>query len=175
MKNLFYLTILSFLFSCNSTDQNKIKNIQIKLANLDKSFSNLTPNKVGIAFRGYKENIELVRSCVDTLESSFAIRMNIYKGLKKTCPKFLNIFTLTKKNLESQILQIQSLKKDIDNDLIPLDSLKIYLDLEEENTQKISDNVLELMELYDFINSVNDSLYEPIKIYAETLCSKKEI
>jgi hypothetical protein len=101
--------------------------------------------------------------------------MNIYKGLKKTCPKFLNIFTLTKKNLESQILQIQSLKKDIDNDLIPIDSLNIYLDLEEKNTQKISDNVLELTELYDFINSVNDSLYEPIKIYAETLCSKKEI
>ena len=82
---------------------------------------------------------------------------------------------MTKKNLESQILQIQSLKKDIDNDLIPLDSLNIYLDLEEENTQKISDKVLELMELYDFINSVSDSLYEPIKIYAETICSKKEI
>lgn len=163
------------MFSCNSNDQNEIKNIQIKLANLENSFSNLTPNKVSIAFSGYKENIELVRSCVDTLESSFAIRMNIYKGLKKTCPKFLNIFTLTKKNLESQILQIQSLKKDIDNGLIPIDSLNIYFSLEEKNTQKISDNVLELTELYDFINSVNDSLYEPIKIYAETLCSKKEI
>ena len=79
MKNLFYLTIFSVLFSCNSTNQNKIKNIQIKLANLDESFSNLNSDKVGIAFRGYKENIELVRSCVDTLESSFAIRMNIYK------------------------------------------------------------------------------------------------
>jgi hypothetical protein len=175
MKYLFYLIIFSVLFSCNSNDQNEIKNIQIKLANLENSFSNLTPNKVSIAFSGYKENIELVRSCVDTLESSFAIRMNIYKGLKKTCPKFLNIFTLTKKNLESQILQIQSLKKDIDNGLIPIDSLNIYFSLEEKNTQKISDNVLELTELYDFINSVNDSLYEPIKIYAETLCSKKEI
>jgi archaellum component FlaC len=175
MKYLFYLIIFSVLFNCNSNDQNEIKNIQIKLANLENSFSNLTPNKVSIAFSGYKENIELVRSCVDTLESSFAIRMNIYKGLKKTCPKFLNIFTLTKKNLESQILQIQSLKKDIDNDLIPIDSLNIYFSLEEKNTQKISDNVLELTELYDFINSVNDSLYEPIKIYAETLCSKKEI
>lgn len=163
------------MFSCNSNDQNEIKNIQIKLANLENSFSNLTPNKVSIAFSGYKENIELVRSCVDTLESSFAVRMNIYKGLKKTCPKFLNIFTLTKKNLESQILQIQSLKKDIDDGLIPIDSLNIYFSLEEKNTQKISDNVLELTELYDFINSVNDSLYEPIKIYAETLCSKKEI
>jgi len=175
MKYLFYLIIFSVLFSCNSNDQNEIKNIQIKLANLENSFSNLTPNKVSTAFSGYKENIELVRSCVDTLESSFAIRMNIYKGLKKTCPKFLNIFTLTKKNLESQILQIQSLKKDIDNGLIPIDSLNIYFSLEEKNTQKISDNVLELTELYDFINSVNDSLYEPIKIYAETLCSKKEI
>jgi hypothetical protein len=175
MKYLFYLIIFSVLFSCNSNDQNEIKNIQIKLANLENSFSNLTPNKVSIAFSGYKENIELVRSCVDTLESSFAIRMNIYKGLKKTCPKFLNIFTLTKKNLESQILQIQSLKKDIDDGLIPIDSLNIYFSLEEKNTQKISDNVLELTELYDFINSVNDSLYEPIKIYAETLCSKKEI
>ena len=175
MKYLFYLIIFSVLFNCNSNDQNEIKNIQIKLASLENSFSNLTPNKVSIAFSGYKENIELVRSCVDTLESSFAIRMNIYKGLKKTCPKFLNIFTLTKKNLESQILQIQSLKKDIDNGLIPIDSLNIYFSLEEKNTQKISDNVLELTELYDFINSVNDSLYEPIKIYAETLCSKKEI
>ena len=60
MKNLFYLTIFSVLFSCNSTNQNKIKNIQIKLANLDESFSNLNSDKVGIAFRGYKENIELV-------------------------------------------------------------------------------------------------------------------
>ena len=72
---------------------------RIKLANLEKSFLELNLNKVNNAYTGYKENIDLVRSCVDTLEKSFSVRMNNYKGLKKTCPKFLSTFSIAKKEL----------------------------------------------------------------------------
>ena len=87
-------------------------------------------NKVNNAYTGYKKNIDLVRSCVDTLEKSFSVRMNNYKGLKKTCPKFLSTFSIAKKNLEDQIFQIQNLSKDLEHNLIPIDSINIYLDLE---------------------------------------------
>ncbi len=65
--------------------------------------------------------------------------------------------------------------QDINNKLIPTDSVFYYLELEENNVQKIADNVINLIDLYEFINAVNDSLYEPIKKYAENICSNKEV
>ena len=173
MIKLFNVLIFLFLLGCSNNQSERINMFRIKLANLEKSFLELNLNKVNNAYTGYKENIDLVRSCVDTLEKSFSIRMNNYKGLKKTCPKFLSTFSIAKKNLEDQIFQVQNLSKDLEHNLIPIDSINVYLDLESENIQKISDDVLELLELYKFINSVSDSLYEPIKLYAEKFCSKK--
>ena len=173
MKILINLLIFFSLMGCSNNQPEKINMFKIKLSNLEKSFLELNLNKVYNAYTGYKENIDLVRSCVDTLEKSFSIRMNNYKGLKKTCPKFLSTFSIAKKNLENQIFQIQNLSKDLEHNLIPVDSINVYLELESENIQKISDEVLELLELYEFINSVSDSLYEPIKLYAEKFCSKK--
>ena len=173
MNKLFNVLIFLSLIGCSNNQSERIDMFRIKLANLEKSFLELNLNKVNNAYTGYKENIDLVRSCVDTLEKSFSIRMNNYKGLKKTCPKFLSTFSIAKKNLENQIFQIQNLSKDLEHNLIPVDSINVYLELESENIQKISDEVLELLELYEFINSVSDSLYEPIKLYAEKFCSKK--
>ena len=56
--------------------------------------------------------------------------MNNYKGLKKACPQFLRTYELTKRNLESQSIQIQNFKQDINNKLIPTDSVFYYLELD---------------------------------------------
>ena len=175
MNKFLYVLIFLFTCSCSNNQKERIDILESKLSNLEKSFSEVNSSKVSKAYNGYKENIELVKSCVDTLEKSFSIRMNNYKGLKKTCPQFLATFSIAKKNLQNQIIQIQNLNLDLENKLIPVDSINIYLDLEEENIQKISDDVLELLEIYEFISSVSDSLYEPIKLYAEKYCSKKAL
>ena len=61
-------------------------------------------------------------------------------------------------------------KYDISNNIISLDSIPFFIDLEERNVQRISDDILNLLELYNFIVSTNDSLYFPIKQYAEKQC-----
>jgi hypothetical protein len=67
------------------------------------------------------------------------------------------------------------LKLDLSNNLIPLDSILYYIEMEEKNVQKISDDLLDILNLYDFVISTNDSLYLPIKSFAEKECSKNEI
>ena len=47
--------------------------------------------------------------------------------------------------------------------------------MEEKNVQKISDDLLDILNLYEFVTSTNDSLYLPIRDYAEKECSKNEI
>ena len=71
----------------------------------------MKPQKVADAYQGFKENLILVKKCVDTLENDFAQRMNNYKGLKKACPQFSRTYELTKRNLESQSIQIKTLNK----------------------------------------------------------------
>ena len=61
------------------------------------------------------------------------------------------------------------------NNLIPKDSISYYLQMEEKNVQKISDDLLDILNLYEFVTSTNDSLYLPIRDYAEKECSKNEI
>ncbi len=63
-----------------------------------------------------------------------------------------------------------SFKSDISNNIISLDSIPFFIELEERNVQRISDDILNLLELYNFIISINDSLYLPIKQYAEKQC-----
>ena len=82
---------------------------------------------------------------------------------------------MTKKNLESQLSQLKLFKLDLSNNLIPKDSISYYLQMEEKNVQKISDDLLDILNLYDFVTSTNDSLYLPIRDYAEKECSKNEI
>ena len=41
----------------------------------------MNPQKVAEAYIGYKENLKLVRNCVDTLENKFAQRMNYHQSL----------------------------------------------------------------------------------------------
>ena len=175
MNKIIYIFTFSILLSCVNKKENKINTLQFKLLNLTQNSLEMNPQKVADAYKGFKENLILVRNCVDTLENEFAKRMNNYKGLKKACPQFSRTYELTKRNLVSQSIQIQNLKQDINNKLIPSDSVFYYLELEEKNIQKIADDVINLIDLYEFINTVNDSLYEPIKKYAENFCPNKEI
>ena len=175
MVKIIYIFTLLILFSCVNEKESKINTLQIKLLSLSQNSLEMNPQKVADAYKGFKENLILVRKCVDTLENEFAQRMNNYKGLKKACPQFSRTYELTKRNLESQSVQIKNFKQDINNKLISTDSVFYYLELEEKNIQKIADDIINLMELYEFINAVNDSLYEPIKKYAENICSNKEV
>ena len=47
--------------------------------------------------------------------------------------------------------------------------------MEEKNLQKISDDLLDILNLYEFVISTSDTLYLPIKDFAEKECSKNEI
>ena len=175
INKIIYVFTFLILLSCVNEKESKINTLQSKLLSLTQNVLEMKPKKVADAYQGFKENLILVKKCVDTLENDFAQRMNNYKGLKKACPQFSRTYEQTKRNLESQSIQIKSFKQDINNKLIPSDSVFYYLELEEKNIQKIADDIIHLMDLYEFINAVNDSLYEPIKKYAKNICSNKKI
>ena len=46
-------------------------------------------------------------------------------------------------------------KYDISNNIISLDSISFFIELEERNVQRISDDILNLLDLYNFIVSTN--------------------
>ena len=174
MKYLKLFVVFLVLVGCSNTGEKQANVLLSKSFFLEKSINELNTNLVQNAFLKYQENIELVKKCVRTIENEFARRMNNYKGLKKACPSFLTNYNLTKRNLETEINQLKMLKLDLSNNLIPSDSIIYYIEMEEINLQKISDDLIDIINLYDFVISTNDSLYLPIKNFAEKECSKNE-
>ena len=88
MNKIIYIFTFLIILSCISEKQRKINSLQVKLLNLTQNSLEMNPQKVADAYHGFKENLILVRNCVDTLENQFNQRMNNYKGLKKACPQF---------------------------------------------------------------------------------------
>ena len=170
MRNLILFIILSSLLSCHSPGKKEVNLLILKLSYLENSIQEINSPAVSTALEGYKENIDLVKKCVDSIDNKFIQKINNYKGIRKTCPDFFTKYKITIKNLESQNKQLKDFKSDISNDIISLDSIPFFIELEGINVQRISDDILNLLELYNFIVSINDSLYLPIKEYAEKQC-----
>ena len=170
MRNLILFIILSSLLSCHSPGKNEVNLLILKLSYLENSIQEINSPAVSTALEGYKENIDLVKKCVDSIDNKFIQKINNYKGIRKACPDFFNKYRVAIKNLESQNNQLKDFKYDISNNIISLDSISFFIELEERNVQRISDDILNLLELYNFIVSTNDSLYFPIKQYAEKQC-----
>ena len=175
MKYLKLIVVFFVLVSCSNKGEKQANTLLSKSFFFEKSINEVNIIDVQNVFSKYQENIELVKKCVNSIENEFARRMNNYKGLKRACPTFLSNYNLTKKNLESQLSQLKLFKLDLSNNLIPKDSISYYLQMEEKNVQKISDDLLDILNLYEFVTSTNDSLYLPIRDYAEKECSKNEI
>jgi len=175
MKYFKLIVVFLVLVGCSNKGEKQVNALLSKSFFLEKSINEINTTRVHNAFSKFQDNIELVKKCVSTIENEFARRMNNYKGLKKACPNFLTNYGLTKRNLEAEISQLKMLKLDFSNNLIPSDSILYYIEMEKKNLQKISDDLLDILNLYDFVTSTNDSLYLPIKNFAEKECSKNEI
>ena len=175
MKYLNLIFVFLVLVGCSNKGEKQANALLSKSFFLEKSINEIKTSHVQNAFSKYQDNIELVKKCVSTIENEFARRMNNYKGLKKACPNFLTNYDLTKRNLETEINQLNMLKLDLSNNLISSDSILYYIEMEKKNLQKISDDLLDILNLYEFVISTNDSLYLPIKNFAENECSKNEI
>ena len=175
MKYLKLIVFFLVLISCSNKGEKEANALLSKSFFLEKSIKEINTINVQDAFSKYQQNIELVKKCVNAIENEFARRMNNYKGLKRACPNFLTSYDLTKKNLETEINQLKMLRLDLSNNLVPTDSIPYYIEMEEKNVQKISDDLLDVLTLYDFVISTSDSLYLPIMDYAEKECSKNEI
>ena len=175
MKYLKLIVFFLVLISCSNKGEKEANALLSKSFFLEKNIKEINTINVQDAFSKYQKNIELVKKCVNAIENEFARRMNNYKGLKRACPNFLTSYDLTKKNLETEINQLKMLRLDLSNNLVPTDSIPYYIEMEEKNVQKISDDLLDVLTLYDFVISTSDSLYLPIMDYAEKECSKNEI
>jgi archaellum component FlaC len=175
MKHLKLFIVFLVLTGCSNNGKKQTNALLSKAFFLEKSINEINTIHVENAFLKYQENIELVKKCVSTIENEFARRMNNYKGLKRACPNFLTNYNFTKRNLETEIKQLKLLKLDLSNKLIPADSIPYFLEMEEKNLQKISDDLLDILNLYDFVTSTSDSLYLPIKNFAKKECLKNEI
>lgn len=175
MKYLKLIVVFLVLISCSNKGEKEANALLSKSFFLEKSIKEINTINVQDAFSKYQQNIELVKKCVNAIENEFARRMNNYKGLKRACPNFLTSYDLTKRNLETEINQLKMLRLDLSNNLVPKDSIRYYIEMEEKNVQKISDDLLDVLTLYDFVISTSDSLYLPIMDYAEKECSKNEI
>jgi len=81
-----------FLFvfiSCSSGSEKKISSLIDDFSESKNNFEEFNYSDVIKALEGYKENLKLVKKCVDSVESEFVIEINNYKGMKKSALKFI--------------------------------------------------------------------------------------
>jgi len=176
MKNTFFLfgcLVISAITSCVNKGVSELAVLELKMSSLEKNISDLELNKIGMALDGYNYNLDLIKKCLDTLENDYVLKINQYKGIKKACPAFSNNYSITTRNIYTELEQLNFLKADLDAQLIEEDSINYFLDLENRNILKIADDVNVLLELYSLINHLHDSLHEPIKVMVQNYCGRK--
>ena len=71
MRNLILFIILSSLLSCHSPGKNEVNLLILKLSHLENSVQEINYPEVSTALEGYKENIDLVKKCVDSIDNKF--------------------------------------------------------------------------------------------------------
>jgi len=174
MIRILYSFFIFILISCSSSNEKKISSLTNKLLILEKSFNELDLNEVTKAVEGYKSNLILVKKCVDSIENEFVINIKNYKAMKRSAPEFFNNYNLTKKNLKIEQDQLGFFKEDLDNGLINEDSISAFITLEENNVNKIVNDIHQVIDRFNFIKSTNDTLYPYIKNFAERYCQKNE-
>ena len=88
----------------------------------------------------------------------------------KSKDSFILNYQLLSKNLTLEQTQLHFLEQNITNDLIPLDSIVFFLEKEKQNLNTISDEMNNVVSLYDEIINTHDSLYLVIKELAKNNC-----
>jgi hypothetical protein len=172
MKKFILFLFVAFFYSCSTEQEKNLSVIKINFLKAKQQFESIDPNLVTKAVNGYKSNLKLVKKCVDSVEKDFVININNYKLIKKSAPTFFNIYNLSKRNIVIEDKQIEFLNYDIENQLVDNDSISSFLKIEEKNVEKITNDIDQLIDLYQSINATNDSLYPYIKSIAESYCNK---
>ena len=93
-----------FLFvfiSCSSGSEKKISSLIDDFSESKNNFEEFNYSDVIKALEGYKENLKLVKKCVDSVESEFVIEINNYKVFETIPSLIINKETLI--NIEPKI------------------------------------------------------------------------
>ena len=172
----FISSLFLFVFiSCSSGSEKKISSLIDDFSESKNNFEEFNYSDVIKALEGYKENLKLVKKCVDSVESEFVIEINNYKGMKKSALKFIKNYNEIQQNIIFEKNQLENLKYDIENELLIMDSIDKFLLIEQNNINKISNDIKVASESYEFIKSTNKRLYPYIKEFAEKYCRKNEM
>jgi hypothetical protein len=159
------------LNSCSSSNENELNDHLFKLTSLENIFNEIEIEAFEKACDGYDENMDLIQLyCTDSISIKFVTSVNQYKVIKKSKDSFILNYQLLSKNLQLEKTQLKFLEQDINNDLIPLDSIVFFLDKEKLNLGTISDEMNNVVSLYDEIIVTHDSLYLGIKELAKNNC-----
>ncbi len=171
MRILFWLIGFVFFNSCSNLQKNELNDYVFKLKSLENIFNEIEFETFEKASDGFDENMDLIKLlCSDSISLKFVSSVNHYKAIKKSKDLFILNYQLLAKNLELEKNQLQSLEQDIDNNLIPLDSIIVYLNNEKQNLQLMSDETNNVVNLFDEIVIIHDSLYLRIKELAKSNC-----
>ena len=171
MRILFLLLCASFLNGCSSSQTDEVGDLQINLIRLETIFNDIELSAFDIACGGYEENMDLIKKrCMDSVSSIFVSSVNRYKTIKKSKEEFILNYKLLSKNIQLEKSQLKWFKQDIDNQLIPLDSISFFIEMEQQNIYKISDQTNNVASMFDEIISIHDELYPKIKILAKNNC-----
>jgi len=171
MRICFFFIVMLMLYSCSSSKDKEIKNQLNKLSSLENIFNQIDMNDFEKACDGYDENMNLIKlHCLDSISNNFVNSVNRYKIIKKSKDSFILNYQLLSKNLILEKTQLKFLNLDISNDLMPLDSIAFFLEKEKQNLNTISDEMNNVISLYDEIKNTHDSLYLVIKELAKNKC-----
>tara|TARA_B110000003_G_scaffold203643_1_gene202347 strand:+ start:154 stop:672 length:519 start_codon:yes stop_codon:yes gene_type:complete len=171
MRICFFFIVLLTLNSCSSSSGKEINNQLFKLSSLKSIFNQIEIDNFEKACDGYYENMNLIKlNCLDSISNNFVNSVNRYKVIKKSKDSFILNYQLLSKNLTLEQTQLHFLEQDITNDLIPLDSIVFFLEKEKQNLNTISDEMNNVVSLYDEIINTHDSLYLVIKELAKNNC-----
>lgn len=169
MKNIFILTLsIGLLWSCaqkNAEELKELDEVQVKLTALKETFEDVDMKAVKNARDTYKENMSQIKQHYrsDTIEMTFGITLNHYKGIKKAGKNIDQLHLNYANDLSVMETQLNNLKTDIVNNSWKKDSIKSFVDFERTKVEELGDNIGTFIVNCEYIIQVHDSLADKVR------------
>ena len=165
--NIFILLCL-FISSCYSLyddEINEVISLQTKLEALNQSFYNVEKDKVNKAKKEYDKNIKQIKKYyfTDTVDVDFVQLMNTYKGIKKLTKSFAKDYNNISSNLITMKKQLENLKHDLEKNVFSIDSIGFFIEVEQNNINKLNENVSSFVIKCDDVIKIDDSLSSKVR------------
>lgn len=168
MKYLIGLLSTLLLLSCSSIDQNALNNVEQlekRVDNLQKEFSNIDHAALKNAKKQYDESLYYIKKYYykDTIDTQFMNSLDYYKNIKISTKVINKNKDLISENFEVVNSQLSILTEDLNNTAIQGEKLKEALANETNNVNQLDSLVTYYSQNAETVLFVHDSIAGFIK------------